>query len=188
MFRLNWKNDIIKSMSLPIIHLLISDDLEKFNYRHVKIDGVLSNVKLYVFAGQHGYYILSPMLLTTGNYMLINKGLTNEKKEREVKVQKVVTEGVLYCDSKKNWFIKNDVSSNMWFTFNTEEISNELGIKLEKCILWQDSLSDKLVIQPMKHLEYAVTWFLLALIWLIMCIVYYKKNCTVYPKVNDQSQ
>ncbi len=107
MFRLNWKNDIIKSMNLPIIHLLISDDLEKFNYRHVKIDGVLSNVELYVFAGQHGYYILSPMLLTTGNYMLINKGITSEKKEREVKVKKVVTEGVLYCDSKNQTKLSN---------------------------------------------------------------------------------
>lgn len=182
MSRLIWKNDIIKSMSLPIIHLLINDDLEKFNYRHVKIDGVLSNVELYVFAGQNGYYILSPMLLTTGNYMLINKGIINEKKEGKGRVKKVVTEGLLYCDNKKNWFIKNDVSSNMWFTFNAEEISNELGIKLEKCILWQDSLSNTLAIQPMKHLEYAVTWFLLSLIWLIMCIVYYKKNCTVYPK------
>lgn len=157
-------------MSLPVIHLLTNDNPEEFSYRHIKIDGILNNVELYVFAGQHGYHVLSPILLTNGNYMLVNKGIISEKKERALEVKKTVIEGVLYCDQKKNWFIKNDVSSNTWFTFNTKEISNELGIKLEKCILWQDGFNNKLAIQPMKHLEYAVTWFFLALVWLIMYI------------------
>ncbi|MDD9331066.1 MAG: SURF1 family protein [Wolbachia sp.] len=178
LFRLNWKNNIIKSMDLPVIHIPSSNNLEKFNHRHVKIDGVLSNVELYVFAGQRGYHVLSPMLLTTGNYMLVNKGIVGTKEDREPKVEKVIVNGTLYCDSNKskNWFIKNDTSSNIWFTFNTEEISNELGIRLEKCVLWQDNLNNKLIIQPMKHLEYATTWFSLFLIWLIMCVVYYKSQ------------
>ncbi|MDR2831392.1 MAG: SURF1 family protein [Rickettsiales bacterium] len=177
-FRLNWKNNIIKSMSLPVVYLLPNNDLEKFNYRHVKIDGILSDIELYVFAGQRGYHVLSPMLLPTGHYMLVNKGITSEKKEEKAKIEKVAAGGVLYCDSNKskNWFIKNDTASNTWFTFNTEEISNELGIELEKCVLWQGNFDGKLTIQPMKHLEYAVTWFALSLIWLIMCVIYYRQN------------
>ncbi|QOD38075.1 SURF1 family protein [Candidatus Wolbachia massiliensis] len=175
LFRLNWRNGIIKNMDLPVVHLLSSDDLAKFNYRHVKIDGILSDIELYVFAGQHGYHVLSPMLLTTGRYMLVNKGIVREKKEEKAKIEKVVANGVLYCNGSKSkaWLIKNDIASNTWFTLNTKEISNELGIKLEKCILWQEGLGG---IQPMKHLEYAITWFALALIWLIMCIVYYRQN------------
>ncbi|MDM8335423.1 SURF1 family protein [Wolbachia pipientis] len=178
LFRLNWKNNIIKNMSFPVVHLLPNDDLAKFNYRHVKIDGILSDIELYVFAGQRGYHVLSPMLLTTGHYMLVNKGIVREKKEEKAKVEKVVANGVLYCDSNKSksWLIKNDTALNMWFTLSTEEISNELGIELEKCILWQKGLSDKLTIQPMKHLEYAITWFALSLIWLIICIIYYRQN------------
>lgn len=75
-------------MSLPVVHLLPNNDLEKFNYRHVKIDGILSDIELYVFAGQYGYYVLSPMLLTTGNYMLVNKGIVKEKKRKEQKLKK----------------------------------------------------------------------------------------------------
>jgi surfeit locus 1 family protein len=165
-------------MTLPVVHLLRDDDLEKFNYRHVEIDGILSNIELYVFAGQRGYHALSPMLLSNGNYMLVNKGIISEKKERAIKIKKVVAGGVLNCDSSrgKNWFIKNDIAANTWFTFNIEEISDELGIKLEKCVLWQEGFGNKLSIQPMKHLEYAITWFALSLIWLIMCIVYYRQN------------
>ncbi|WP_349968407.1 SURF1 family protein [Wolbachia endosymbiont of Armadillidium arcangelii] len=176
LFRLSWKNNIIKNMDLPVVHLLPNDDLAQFNYRHVKIDGVLSDIELYVFAGQRGYHVLSPMLLTTGHYMLINKGIVREKKEEKTKIEKVAADGVLYCDGSKNWFIKNDIASNMWFTLSTEEISNELGIKLEKCMLWKQGFSGKFTVQPIKHLEYAVTWFALSLIWLIMCVFYYRQN------------
>lgn len=165
-------------MNLPAVHLLSSDSYEKFNYKHVKIDGVLSNIELYVFAGQRGYYVLSPMLLTNGHYMLVNKGIVNEKKEEKLKIEKITAGGFLYCDSNKskNWFIKNDIATNTWFTFNTQEISDELGIKLDKCILWQDNFTDKITIQPMKHLEYAITWLALSLIWFVMCVIYYKSK------------
>ncbi|WCR57973.1 SURF1 family protein [Wolbachia endosymbiont of Ctenocephalides felis wCfeJ] len=178
LFRLSWKNSIIKSMSLPVVHLLPDDDLTKFNYRHVKIDGILSDIELYVFAGQRGYYILSPMLLTTGHYMLVHKGIVGEKKEEKAKIERVAASGVLYCDSSKSksWLIKNDTTLNTWFTLSAEEISNELGIELEKCMLWQEGFSNKLTVQPMKHLEYAITWFALSVIWLITCIVYYRQS------------
>ncbi|WP_025263984.1 SURF1 family protein [Wolbachia endosymbiont of Onchocerca volvulus] len=178
LFRLYWKSNIIKNMNLPVVHLLFSENLTKFNYRHIEIDGVLSDIDLYVFAGQRSYHVLSPMLLTTGHYMLVNKGMINERKKEKTKIEKVTVSGVLYCDSSKSksWLIKNDTALNIWFTLNTEEISNELGIKLEKCMLWQKGFGDKLTIQPIKHLEYAVTWFVLFLVWLIICIVYYGQS------------
>jgi len=75
-------------MSLPVVYLLPNDDLAKFNYRYVKIDGILSDIELYVFAGQRGYHTLSPMLLTTGHYMLVNKGIVREKKRKKQKLRK----------------------------------------------------------------------------------------------------
>ncbi|NSM56673.1 SURF1 family protein [Wolbachia endosymbiont of Atemnus politus] len=178
LFRLNWKNNIIKNMSLPVVYLLPNDDLANFNYRHVKIDGILSDIELYVFAGQRGYHVLSPMLLTTGHYMLVNKGMIKERKGEKTKIEKVAVSGILYCDGSKSrsWLIKNDTALNTWFTLSTEEISNELGIELGKCMLWQKDFGNKLTIQPMKHLEYTVTWFALSLIWLIIYVVYYRQN------------
>lgn len=165
-------------MSLPVVHLLPNDDFVKFNYRHVKVDGILSDIELYVFAGQRGYYVLSPMLVADGHYILVNKGITRKKREERAKIKKVAANGVLYCDSSKskNWLIKNDIALNTWFTLNTEEISNELGVELGKCILWQKGFNGKLTIQPMKHLEYAITWFALSLIWAIICIAYHRQS------------
>ncbi len=88
LFRLYWKSNIIKNMNLPVVHLLFSENLTKFNYRHIEIDGVLSDIDLYVFAGQRSYHVLSPMLLTTGHYMLVNKGMINEKKKEKQKSKK----------------------------------------------------------------------------------------------------
>ncbi|MCV3769725.1 MAG: SURF1 family protein, partial [Wolbachia pipientis] len=155
LYRLYWKSNIIKSMSLPVVHLLFNDDFAKFNYRRVKIDGILSDMELYVFVGRHGYYILSPMILTTGYYMLVNEGIVKERKKKRTRSERVVVNGILYCDNVKGkgWLIKNDAALNMWFTLSIEEISDELGIKLEKCMLWQEDFSNKLTMQPVKHLE-----------------------------------
>ncbi len=153
-------------MSLPAIHLSPNDNIEKFNYKHVEIDGILSNIELYVFAGKRGYYALSPMFLATGNYMLVNKGITKKKGIEQAELTKTTIDGVLMCNHNKNWFIKNNPVENTWFTFNTREMSNELGVKLEKCILWKEF--QKLSIQPIKHLGYAITWFVIALIWLVI--------------------
>ncbi|UWI83263.1 SURF1 family protein [Wolbachia endosymbiont of Howardula sp.] len=177
--RYNWKNNIITNMNLPDIYLLDSCNLNELNYRRVILSGIISNIELYVFAGQKGYHILSPMLLSDGHYLLINKGIFQEKTDSIPQIKKIDINGVLYCDSDKSkiWFIKNDISANIWFTFNINEISNELGIILDKCILWHsNSEVETIIIKQMKHLEYAITWFLLALLWMIMCVIYYFKN------------
>lgn len=160
-------------MNLPTAQISFNNSLEDFNYRHIAIDGILSNIELYVFAGQRGYYVLSPMLLADGHYMLVNKGIVSKKRTEEVKITKVTANGILYCDGNKNWFIKNDIDANTWFTLSAEEISNELGIELNKCILWQEGFD---TIKPMKHLEYAITWFALSLIWLVMYVKMLFKN------------
>lgn len=169
LFRFNWKSNIISNINSPPIYVHSHDNLIKFNYRKVELEGVLSGIDLKVFAGQHGYYSLSPMLIASGNYMLINRGIAQEK----TKIEKVTINGILHCNNAKNWFIKSDSTTNMWFTFNTQEISDELGIKLEKCVLWCDNFN---IIKPTKHLEYSATWLSLAIIWLIGCIFYYRKH------------
>ncbi|WFW29881.1 MAG: SURF1 family protein [Wolbachia endosymbiont of Menacanthus eurysternus] len=171
-FRLNWKNSIIKNMNLPGIYLFSdNNDLMEFNYRNIKIDGILSNIQLYVFASSRGYYVLLPMLLTNGHYILVNKGIVKDKEEEnKTKVKRVIISGVLYCDgsNNKDWLVKNDIVSNTWFTLSTKKISNELGIKLEQCMLWEKDFGNS-SLQPIKHLEYAITWFALSLIWCIVC-------------------
>ncbi|MDG7056448.1 MAG: SURF1 family protein [Wolbachia endosymbiont of Meromenopon meropis] len=183
LFRLVWKYNIVKNLNLPVVHLLHNEDLARFNYRNIKVDGILSNIELYVFAGQKGYYVLDFMLLSNGHYMLVNKGITKEKKKTEVRIRKIAVSGVLYCDSckRKSWIVKNDVDLNTWFTLSAEQISDELGIKLERCILWQENFDNTLLsIQPMKHLEYAITWFILSLVWCVIYCKHKQDNATQY--------
>ena len=177
-FRLKQKNNIIHNMQITAVPLSTTD-IVKQNYRNVIVEGVFdNNYRFFVFAGSLGYYLLQPFHLTDGRYILVNKGTVISK---SVNIDlfspgKIDIRGTLYCDSnrKVGWFVKNDVNANIWFWFDIESMGKQVNLPLETCIIWSDetvSFNDITVNMPLKirndHFEYIVTWYLLALIWLI---------------------
>lgn len=81
------------------------------NFLLVKIDKILSNSELYIFAGQRGYHMLSPILLITRHYMHVNRGRVEGKKAEKANIDKIVAKGVLYYDNSnkiKIYWIKNN--------------------------------------------------------------------------------
>lgn len=190
LFRLNWKNNIIARMDMPAIKIE-GKTIDDFAYRKVVIEGILSSIDLYVFAGINSYYVLTPMLLSSGEYVLINKGLTDKKqKEKSVKPKKVVINGILYCDSNRgiNKLIKNKGKDNVWPWLDAQSISKDMGAIFNPCVVWvADKLSDDVVpaVLPTPrnyHMQYMITWYALALIWLIVCYAKSKSNFAVDPK------
>ena len=177
-FRLKEKNEIIRNMQLPATQLL-TDDIIKQNYKNVIVKGVFdNNNRFFVFAGTSGYYLLQPFHLSDGRYILVNRGTVLNKNINInlFDLAKIDVYGVLYCDCNKKvgWFIKNDVDANIWFWFDIENMRKQINIPLESCVIWADktvAFNDITANVPLKirndHFEYIVTWYLLALIWLI---------------------
>ena len=177
-FRLKEKIDIINTMQAPPTKLL-SYDLVKQSYKSIKVNGTFDNDHLFfVFAGRLGYYVLQPFHLNNGKYILVNKGTVLDKMSKfEVfsATQRDI-QGTVYCDGYKKigWFIKNDIDANVWFWFDIKNMMKQIKIPLENCIIWADNtvaFDGIMANVPLKirndHLEYIVTWYLLALIWLI---------------------
>ncbi|XGA08660.1 MAG: SURF1 family protein [Wolbachia endosymbiont of Xenopsylla cheopis] len=188
LFRLNWKNNIIAKMDMPVVKMK-GGNIDDFAYRKIVVEGVLTSIDLYIFAGMNSYYILTPMLLSSGEYILINKGLINKKQMRvNIKPKKIIINGMLYCDSYKNKLIKNKAKDDVWPWLDAESISKDMGVSFNRCVVWAaDKLDDNIAPATLPkprnyHMQYMITWYSLALIWLIVCYVKNKSNFAVDPK------
>ena len=176
-FRLREKNVITHNMHvLPV--KLSDNNLMQQRYNNVIANGSFdNNHRFFIFAGTSGYHVLQPFHLNDGRHILVNKGTVADKKvELELfdNTQRNVT-GILYCDHDKKvkWFVKNDVDDNLWFWFDIENMMKTINIPLENCIIWADEtvvFNGITANIPLKvrndHLEYIITWYFLALVWL----------------------
>ncbi|MGZ7210053.1 MAG: SURF1 family protein [Methanobacterium sp.] len=202
--RLNWKKKLIseieQSMSQSQINLnKISDVSKDLLYRKVIARGEFLNDKeIHVYAGklyqekQDGYFILTPLKLTNGNYILVNRGFVEKsKKEQKTREDTIINRqvsvsGILMPNEKKTWVIpENDKKDNIWFTINIPEIKDYLSINLPQYYLMQDNVSAKNeLLSGQKidikirndHLQYAITWYGLSLISAVIYYLYHKKK------------
>ncbi|MGN7618801.1 MAG: SURF1 family protein [Ehrlichia sp.] len=186
-FRLKEKNEIIHNMQVPATRLL-TDSIIKQNYKNVVAEGTFdNNYRFFFFAGALGYYLLHPFHLSSGKYILVNKGVVSDKNLNIdlFDSAKINVHGILYCDYNKKvrWFVKNDMNANIWFWFDIENMSKQINIPLESCMIWADrtvAFNNVTANVPLKirndHLEYIVTWYLLALIWLIGCVYLFNRK------------
>ncbi|UTO55744.1 SURF1 family protein [Neoehrlichia mikurensis] len=186
-FRLREKLRIIDNMkSLPIV--LPNNDIKKYAYKNVSIRGSFENQNHFnVFAGSVGYYFLQPFKLVDGRTILVNRGiLTDYKQQINILNNNIINiNGMLYCnfDKKIRWFIKNDSVKNLWIWFDIDGMSKVINVKLEACIIWADktgllgNLKPNMTLQVRNdHLEYIITWYSLAIIWVAGCIGFILKN------------
>ncbi|QLL67085.1 SURF1 family protein [Anaplasma phagocytophilum str. Norway variant1] len=174
--RLQEKLHIIHTMSGAIVPLPEGDDLQSHNYKRIQVQGTFKTTYFRVFAGRAGYYFLQPMELTDGRHVLINRGTLSEYAKIDVQDASVHEQvsGTLYCtlSSKTKWVAANNADKNLWFWYDIESMSKHIGVPLEGCIIWGDNTSLLDGLQPNKmlqvrndHLEYAITWYTLAMIW-----------------------
>ncbi|QJC27863.1 SURF1 family protein [Anaplasma platys] len=166
---------LIETRMETAVIALPGTDIRSFAYSRVKLLGAFQQPFFRVFAGKNGYYWVQLMLLTDGRYILVNRGtflgefFPDDNKEGEVSVR-----GILYCKLKNTsrWVASNDAQGNLWFWYDIEHMSRTLGKSLQPCIVWGDNTAVFAGLQcnaPLKvrndHLQYALTWFILAAVW-----------------------
>ena len=133
-----------------------------------------------------GYNLITPFLLKDERYILINRGWIKEKKIIQDVKNKYEIEGILKEGNIKNFFTpKNSIKNNLWFYINTYQMSEFSGLKLSDNIfldLIRSKPNDNITIinssMPKivnNHLQYALTWAILAVLFLVMNYIYYRK-------------
>ncbi|MFV9877730.1 MAG: SURF1 family protein [Anaplasma ovis] len=182
--RLREKLHIIETMRMdPVV--LPAGELHTYAYRKVKLQGVFEDEKhIRVFAGKIGYYFLQPFLLVDGRRVLVNRGVFTDinavSSTRDVGARSVG--GVLHCKLRSlvRWVVRNDPEENLWFWFDVKNMSKHIGLPdLESCILWGDHTAvsgglraNQALVVRNDHLGYAITWYSLALVWLLGYVYY----------------
>ena len=195
--RLFWKSDLINSLELaykssPANINNLYGDLREFKYKKILVEGTFINKNMYLeprtYNAQVGFNLISPFLLKDGRIILINRGWVREKKFfNDDNEKNVFLQGILKESDKKNFFTpKNVPKDNSWFYINILQMSKYVGFNLINYVFLELINENDLnnypiakepkVALPNNHLQYSITWGMLAVIFLIMNYIYLRKN------------
>ena len=195
--RLKWKEDLInnieKAYNSDSTNInTFTGDLRNFEFKKIHLRGLFINEKS-MFLGprvnkdQVGYHLITPFLLKDGRYILINRGWLKEIIKIKEQQKEYLIKGILKESDIKNIFTpKNNIEENIWFYVSTNQMSKFSGLKLVDSIfldLIESNPNDKITVinssMPKflnNHLQYAITWIILGLIFLVMNYIYNKNN------------
>ena len=201
--RLQWKNDLISSIELnynskTIDFPILNDADNKYEYMQTHIEGkFMVKQSMFFFRsnlkGESGYEIVVPFktMLSKDVYVIIGWIPFDKKDEIDLKFidDSALTKiegSLIYSKKRKPLIPDNDISSNVWYLMNSEEMDIVNNLNSSNYLL---KITDKnyfpqilIEFEPTNitnnHLQYAGTWFLLALVNTIMYIYF------IYRKVH----
>ena len=194
--RLKWKQDLInnleKAYNSEAVNInKLTGDFLNFKFKKVYLEGYYINDKS-MFLGPRvnkdkvGYNLITPFLIKDNRYILINRGWIKEKIKIRKKENKYKVKGILKEANIKNAFTpKNPMEENLWFYINTNQMSEFSDVKVINNVfldLIESNPNDNFVainrISKItnNHLQYAITWAILALLFLVMNYIYCNRN------------
>lgn len=199
--RLQWKEALIAERESRVaVEIPLpgpGSDLSEAEFHRVSIAGAfLHDKELYLGArsrnGNAGYQIATPFVLTDGEIILVNRGWVPV--ERKLPAQRpegqvagpVTLEGVLRLPQGPAWMQPaNEPAHNMWFFVDPAAMAAASGTAL-RTDLYVDAgpaenpggfpIGGQTHIEmPNDHLQYAITWGLLALALTVIYVIYHVK-------------
>jgi surfeit locus 1 family protein len=188
--RLAWKTEIIARIEERInaepVTLPFAPNPETDQYRHVRVRGAIQPGELNVYTSAPprgvGYRVIVPLETDDGRRILLDRGFVPiEEKEAERYLGPITVEGSLLWPQETDSFTSEpDRAKNIWFARDVPLMSQEL--ETQPVMLVTEASDDPgqpvplpvSVNIPNDHLEYAITWFSLALAWALMtvCLVW----------------
>ncbi|HZY54450.1 MAG TPA: SURF1 family protein [Reyranella sp.] len=185
---------------MPFDELIKGDPLRR-EYGRVRIAGTLLNDKEYYLAARSlkddvGIQVITPLRTDDGTIVLFDRGFVpSEKKDPKTRVAgqpsgRVELIGIVRRNQVKRYFAPdNDPAKNFWFHVDVPLMRKEAGGKpdpvLDTFFLEADATPNpgglpiggqtRLDI-PNDHLQYAITWFLIAMAGIGVYLAYHWEN------------
>ena len=195
--RLRWKTTILSSMKLSLsmppikISREIIDNINKYSYRRIELTGSYLNDNHFtiyskVLNKKVGKHLVVPFKTQYGT-ILINRGFIpkNFKTISEIESGLVTINGMVKFQQKINYFTpKNNIYKNEWYYININDANDYLSAQLLNFyIVEENNIEEEYPVGsqyniniPNDHLQYAITWFSLALALSIFMNVFWRKN------------
>lgn len=184
--RLEWKAGVLAEIETRIaadpVALPQDPDPEADQYLPVRVEGRFDDGALRVLVSRKrvgaGHLVISPFVTDTGRRILVDRGFLKLETPLPPAPQEpvTVTGNLHWPDDRNPSTPENDVADNTWFARDIDQMAAEL--QTEELLLTARNVAPaETVITPMPvdtthipndHLQYAVTWFSLAAIWLAM--------------------
>lgn len=197
--RLEWKKELIavsaENNSLPAL-TKIPDDITNLEFRKVSLEGTFINEKEIGIAGKYrakkaGYDLITPFKTSDGKYIFVNRGwVPSDKKSYKSRGEKpkesAKIEGYIRTKFKSPLKIlpQNQPDKDLWLWMDLSQISEHVktkGLSALPVLIYQtgwQNPDNHITINTAKiefmndHLQYAITWYCLAVITIIMYLVF----------------
>ncbi|MBI1274030.1 MAG: SURF1 family protein [Alphaproteobacteria bacterium] len=194
--RMQWKHDLVARIAVQMqeapheLRFPLAGDLHALEYRRATVSGVFMHDREIFLAarslrGQIGYQVVTPMQTLDNHYILINRGWVPldamqpaSRAEGQIVGPATVT-GVVRLPRPRSWFqADNRPADNFWFWLDMPAIEQHASIAgLAPVILEADATGNPGGLPvggqtrldfPDNHFVYAITWFSLAIVLLVM--------------------
>ena len=187
--RLYWKLDVLKKIDQKIAAapvLLPAEPSESVHkYLSVEISGQLLQESIRVLASKKRYgagYRIIHVFRTNGRRLLVDLGFVGLETDYDIDLTSDISlvGNLHWPDEVDNFTPEPDLENNIWFARDVERVASALQTEPILIILKDSTLKDK-NIKPMPidtthipndHLQYAITWFSLAIIWALMSCLF----------------
>lgn len=168
---------------------------EDFEYRPVRVEGRFLNDKerhfFATFVGRTGYYVYTPFELEDGRFLFVNRGfvpyeMKDPKSRREGLPdgrQTVTGLARARLPGKPSWAVpENDVAGNIFYWKDLSAMAASAGLAAESVVpFFLDADATPVpggwpkggvtqIDLPNDHLQYAITWYGLAVVLLVISI------------------
>lgn len=181
--RMEWKTELLAAiderMLAAPVSLPVALDPVTDKYLRVTVTGEIGTDELHVLTsitGTPGFKIITTMDLPDGRRILIDRGFVPEIAKTEPRFGGPTTAigSLLWPLETDKYTPAADRSTNIWFARDVELMSAELGTLAILVAITESDNNENITPQPIeinihnRHLEYVLTWYGFAIIWVGM--------------------
>jgi len=186
MQRLDWKegilSDIEQRLAADYVNIPEAPSHAVDNYRGVEVGGQLMGPELHVLTSLKpdgpGFRVIRKLDILDGRMILADLGFVPEAQKDDLReVGAVFIEGnLIWPDETDSYTPEPNLERNIWFARDVEKMAETL--KTEPIMVAARSVVPQINTTPMpvtvnipnNHLEYAITWFSLMVVWILMTL------------------
>jgi surfeit locus 1 family protein len=201
--RLGWKRDLIATIEArraqPPVRLPAEfGDPEDWNFRAVRVSGRYRHDQEQFlgprsYKSQSGFHVLTPFSTADGRQLLVNRGWVPaeregwERRTADESEGAVSLTGYLRTGFARGAFTPDhDARARLWYWYDLDGLAKETGLDLLPVVLEITEPSAgpgglpiaaaSEIDLPNNHLQYAITWYGLAAVVLVMYGFWYRRR------------
>ena len=190
-FRLDLKNNLISNLENNLKKNFVSFNIDiDQEYTKVLLKKKDSKSKIFLYhlnKGEMGFKVIVPYEVNSSLIVLVDKGWVRKDKINLIKntlLNDDVIVGYTKKITKKNLFTpNNNIKEDFLYSIDVDSLKKSLNKNIYPLLIIQTSKINKDIIPneyevriPNNHLQYAITWYGLAIVTIIFFLYYRKKT------------